>query len=344
MGGKSIVGKESKMRETRGKGMLGGALMVQMLAVVVILAVVLMLAATLREATAPQEAAAQEKASSAKGPAAREKPSSAKTPKGKATIAFPCKYIGNIDRDRFNEPSGIVYHEERGTIFMVGDEGHIGEIKRGGKYVKKKHLRHADFEGITVQPATGLLYVAIEGEEKVLEVDPESFSVRREFKIDRSCKGKELLKPGGQGIEAITFVPRKGHPEGGTFYICNQSFSLKEGDEPSVVCEVELPIVTSKAKEGTGKILRFFSLGLIDLSGIHYDRPSGHLLIISDSPNVFLEVTLEGEILQEYAFPGDNQEGLALDGKGYLYIAQDSGGILKMADLRKGRETKAVKK
>ena len=55
-------------------------------------------------------------------------------------------------------------------------------------------------------------------------------------------------------------------------------------------------------------------------------------------------MTLEGEILQEYAFPGDNQEGLALDGKGYLYIAQDSGGILKMADLRKAREMKAESK
>ena len=113
------------MRETCGKGVLAGAL------VVLILAMVLILAGVLQEATAPQSAAAQEK------------PSSSKSPKGKATIAFPCKYIGNIDRDRFNEPSGIVYHEERGTLFVVGDEGHIGEIKRGGKYVKKKHLRHA---------------------------------------------------------------------------------------------------------------------------------------------------------------------------------------------------------
>ena len=134
------------MRETRGKGVLAAALAVLMLAVVLILA------AALWETAAPRRAAAQEKSSSSK------------SPKGKATIAFPCKYIGNIDRDRFNEPSGIVYHEERGTLFVVGDEGHIGEMKRGGKYVKKKHLRHADFEGITVHPATGLLYVAVEGE------------------------------------------------------------------------------------------------------------------------------------------------------------------------------------
>jgi hypothetical protein len=31
---------------------------------------------------------------------------------------------------------------------------------------------------------------------------------------------------------------------------------------------------------------------------------------------------------------GDNQEGLCRDNEGYLYIAQDSGGILRVKDLR----------
>ena len=35
-----------------------------------------------------------------------------------------------------------------------------------------------------------------------------------------------------------------------------------------------------------------------------------------------------------YAFPGDNQEGITADPNGFLYIAQDSGGILKLKWLR----------
>jgi hypothetical protein len=31
-----------------------------------------------------------------------------------------------------------------------------------------------------------------------------------------------------------------------------------------------------------------------------------------------------------WAFPGDNQEGLAMDSEGLVYIAQDTGGILKV--------------
>jgi len=40
-----------------------------------------------------------------------------------------------------------------------------------------------------------------------------------------------------------------------------------------------------------------------------------------------------GQILKQYAFIGDNQEGITLDDEGYLYIAQDSGGIIKIRYL-----------
>ncbi|HJN17490.1 MAG TPA: hypothetical protein QGH10_18435, partial [Armatimonadota bacterium] len=53
------------------------------------------------------------------------------------------------------------------------------------------------------------------------------------------------------------------------------------------------------------------------------------LYVISDSKNLFMEATTDGQVLAAYAFPGANQEGIALDPEGYIYIAQDSGGILK---------------
>ena len=43
---------------------------------------------------------------------------------------------------------------------------------------------------------------------------------------------------------------------------------------------------------------------------------------------------LDGRLVHEYAFLGDNQEGIAVDEEGFLYIAQDTGGILKVKDLR----------
>jgi hypothetical protein len=39
--------------------------------------------------------------------------------------------------------------------------------------------------------------------------------------------------------------------------------------------------------------------------------------------------------VKQYAFPGNDQEGLCRDEAGFIYIAQDSGGILKIKDIRK---------
>jgi uncharacterized protein YjiK len=67
---------------------------------------------------------------------------------------------------------------------------------------------------------------------------------------------------------------------------------------------------------------------------MYYDRRSGLMNVVDDADNILVEITLEGKILREYAFLGDRQEGIARDDEGYLYIAQDSGGILKVKDLR----------
>ncbi len=67
---------------------------------------------------------------------------------------------------------------------------------------------------------------------------------------------------------------------------------------------------------------------------MYYDSKTGHLNVVSDADNILVEITLEGKLVKEYAFPGDNQEGIARDDEGYLYIAQGEGGIIKVKDLR----------
>ena len=89
---------------------------------------------------------------------------------------LPCQIVGDIDRINFNEPSGIVFHPKRGSLFVVGDEGDLCEIRPDGTpIVKSKRIRNADFEGITCDPSTGLLYVAVERERKILELNPGRF-------------------------------------------------------------------------------------------------------------------------------------------------------------------------
>jgi len=247
------------------------------------------------------------------------------------SIIFQNKWHGDIDKIQFNEPSGICWHSQRKTLFVIGDEGDICEIETDGSLIKQKHIRDSDFEGVTHDPATGLLYAVIEEEEAVIEIDPETFGISREFKIPRDFGGKTLLKSGGEGIEAITFIPDPKHAEGGIFYLANQAFTLTDEEDISAVFQVELPLRT---KMGEPRLIGYFKPGIIDLSGLHYDQATGHILLISDSTNTLLEYSLEHELLNVYAFPGDNQEGITLDPEGFVYIAQDSGGIIKLKWLR----------
>jgi len=252
---------------------------------------------------------------------------------GREPTAILMKYewVGNIDKIDLREPSGIVYHEGRDTLFAVGDEGDICEIRTDGTEVRKKINtgKRIDYEGVTVDPATGLLYVAVEGAEAIVEIDPDTLRTRRRFELDRTFDGKVIMDPGGQGIEAITFVADPDHPQGGTFYVSNQSFELDNPNDISAILEVQLPLKT--ASEGArAKTLRVLPLAVPDLSGLQYDAANRRLLVISDATNTLWVVTLDGEIERGYALFGQSQEGVTIDPQGHLYIAQDDGGILKV--------------
>ena len=210
----------------------------------------------------------------------------------------------------------------------MGDEGDVCEIRPDGTLVKQKLIRPgADFEGVTHDPGTGLLYLAVEEVESILEVHPETFAILREFSIPRSFKGKTLLKAGGEGIEGITFVPDPAHAQGGLFYVANQAFTLTNEQDISAVFQVELPL---RSQQGDApQIVGYFSPGIIDLSGLYHDPQTGHIFVISDATNTIIEYSPDHELLSAHAFPGDNQEGIAVDPNGFLYIAQDTGGIIK---------------
>lgn len=249
--------------------------------------------------------------------------------------------VGNIDRAGINEPSGIVFHPGRGTLFVVGDDGDVVELGRDGEPRAARRVRDADFEGITVDPATGLLYVAWEGAERVLELDPATLEVRREFAIERAFEGRLLMRRGGNGIEGIAFVPDPARPHGGTFFLAHQTFDLSDPEEASVLLEVELPLSDDARASGgllPGRTLRVIGFPHVpDLASVEHDPSTGHLLVLSDSLNTLLTLTTAGEVLSVEPVPGRDQEGIAVDDAGNWYLAQDSGGVLLLRRLEPRR-------
>lgn len=252
------------------------------------------------------------------------------------TIRFPYEWLGtpgfggDIDQQNLAEPSGICFHPSRKTLFVVSDEGEIAEIKTDGTPVFNQKIP-GDLEGITVDPQTGLLYIAVEGEDIILEYDPDERKVLRRFPVNREYQGQAefLQKQEGydNGIESIAFVPDKNHLEGGKFYVGNQW-------DPPCIMEILVPLRSSQSESAEARILRVLPFQLDDPAAMFYDIKTGYMNVVSDADNILVEITEEGELVEEYAFLGDNQEGITRDDQGYLYIAQDSGGIIKVKDLR----------
>jgi uncharacterized protein YjiK len=221
---------------------------------------------------------------------------------------------------QYDKLSGLVFHPQRKTLFAVTDWGQIIEIGTDGTLIQQKEVtKKADFEGITYNPGTGLLYIVIEGEETILEVNPETLEAGRKIPIELTFQGQELLTRKGKGLEDITFVPTVPGSPTGTFYVVNQSDTL-EGQDASMVLEVK---IDDTGNEPKASILRYFSVGLTDLSGIYYNATQQRLAIISNENNLLIVANLAGQVLGVSPLPGKKQEGLTIDEAGFLYIAQD---------------------
>lgn len=235
---------------------------------------------------------------------------------------FPHQHVGRFEGLDLKEPSGIIFHAGRGTLFVIGDRGHLTELQTDGTKVKQERLTKKDVEAITYNPATGYLYVAVEEDSRILEVDPEKFKVIQEIFVERSFEEKELLSPSSnKGFEGIAFVPDESRAGGGTIFLANQSDEL----EGSIVVEIE---ILGPPNPPIAQIINYFPVQVSDLSDLYYDHSHDRLLMISDDNNVLLHLSRTGKVLDSYALPGGHQEGITLDGAGFLYIAEEADDLI----------------
>lgn len=241
---------------------------------------------------------------------------------GSQLSPFPGRLVATFNEQHCKEPSGIVFSKSRGTLFVVGDEGDICELRTDGTLVNKASIRKKDLEGITSNPVTGSLYALDELSTSILEIDPDNLEVLQHIQIDLLPK-QHKHEEKNRGFEAITFLPDPGEQVNSRLFIANQGRSDRAS---AAVHKLTIPLPDSG---NVAKTLQTFEQKISDLSGLHYDDRSGLLLVISDAHNTLLLMTTEGDIHTSYTLPGENQEGITLDDEGYLYIAEDSGNIIK---------------
>jgi uncharacterized protein YjiK len=235
---------------------------------------------------------------------------------------FPGQLVATFNEQHCNEPSGIVFSKSRGTLFVVGDEGDVCELNTNGKLINKTGIRETDLEGITVNPVTGNLYALDELSSSIFEIAPDSLEVLQQLSIGLLPEQYQH-KSYNRGFEAITYLQDSKQPADNRFFIANQGRSDRAA---AAVHKLSVPLAGSGNVANT---LQTFKQQITDLSGLHYDDRSELLLVISDAHNTLLLMTTEGDIHTSYSLPGETQEGVTLDDEGHLYIAEDSGNIIK---------------
>jgi hypothetical protein len=225
------------------------------------------------------------------------------------------------------EPSGIIWHEGFEMVFLVSDGGYVSRMAADGSSVTTWHTG-GDLEGITVADfSTNYLYLGIE--------DPDSI---REFDVSTGAlTGKSwdltawMTGPSNSGLEALAFVPDGHHPygttgSGGLFYAGLQN------DGRIYIFDADLSSSGSVTHMGTLTPVA----GRGDIAGLEYDSHTRTMYAVFDGSDCIREMTTDGSLIVEHTLPGADQEGVAFvrtsPAEGYVYVAQDSGGVKRYGD------------
>jgi uncharacterized protein YjiK len=202
-----------------------------------------------------------------------------------------------------SEASGISYCKDSKTLFVVGDEGDLYEILEDGKILRQKHLGDFDLEGVVCKKDS--LFLAQENG-KILKVDRKTFRIK-ELKIG----GKEFKFSKKNGIEGIASLDDK------KFILAIQSKKKKNAK-----------FLIIKIKNDRAKIEKILNSQIIDSAGL--DFKDNILFVVSDKKDKLYTFDLTSKrILKKFKLPKFAQEGVALDGNGNIFFADDDGGVFK---------------
>ncbi len=215
-------------------------------------------------------------------------------PKGKEIAKIP-------------EASGISYCSDTDTLIVANDEGSYYEINRKGKILQKKKLGKYDLEGVVCEEDQLIFAREDKG---VLIVDRKT-GKKQKITLDTTYNGKKLaLFDKKEGMEGIAKV-------GNILYLSKQSKKKKDSF-----------IAVIKLKPYPSRIIDVIEPQIADISGL--DLHEGYLYMLSDKKDLLIKFDLEKKkIIQKVKLGEGAWEGIAFDAKGYVYLADDDGRVVK---------------
>lgn len=244
------------------------------------------------------------------------------------TADVPIPILGGLGL----EASAVTYARDRGTLFIVGDEGGgVVELTRGGSFVSSM-----TFSGwptaSTNNDAEGLAYlgggVLVVAEERLQDAFRFTYVASGSVDLAGAAFVSFGANTGNTGTEGISVDPRSGR-----FVTVKQS-------GPQQVLEGTLAFGAPPAG-GTSALAPLFDpalLGLASLSDVQTLSPvdafggtpaADNLLILSLDSQRLVEVTRSGSILSFLdlaSLTGQAIEGVTVDENGTVYLVAEGAG------------------
>ncbi len=205
------------------------------------------------------------------------------------------------------EASGISYCNNSDTLVVASDEGSYYEINPQGKIVQKVKLGKYDLEGVVCEDEQFVFAIENKG---ILIVDRKT-GKKKKVHVDTSYQGKKRkLFDKKEGVEGIAKVDN-------TVYLAKQS-KKKKRSFIAVVKLIPYP----------GRIVDIIEHHIADTAGLTYHN--GYLYMVSDKKDKLIKYDLgKKKIVQKVKLGKGAWEGIAFDKKGFVYLADDDGRVVK---------------
>jgi len=217
--------------------------------------------------------------------------------------------------------SGITYDHDRETLWVVvNNPPYLVELDLEFKLLRRISLPNFEDTESVSYAGDGVFLITDERDQTVTRAVIESGTKRLDKKHLQQI-GLNIHRQGNKGLEGIAVDSAS-----------NAIFTVRERDPMELFkitgfIEKENRIDVSQSQK-----IRVNSLYVDDLSGLHFDARSKHLLFLSDESKLVAEVDLEGNRVSyldlERGFNGlshtiPQPEGVTMDAEGRLYIVSE---------------------
>lgn len=186
------------------------------------------------------------------------------------------------------ELSGLCFNHDETALLACGDKGVVKSISFDG-VANEVYTSDSDMEGITIDPATGHIYLAIETTQEIHRLmAPDYNSETVVFAVQDAVDGKFA----NSGLEAVEFYKR--------------DFLFVGSQKNANLWKYKL--------DGTMKSKISLSSFAKEIAGLCYDPVIDCLWVVDSKDAKIFLCTLEGELIKAYDIPYvDNAESICVD-------------------------------